>query len=705
MAIGSDFSVGANGDVRYTGSGTNYTVIAFHRWLGDLMDNAESAGDDYLDITDATASERSTDNIVTLNAPYNIDDVAAKHLYDGSIVQDGGNTIYDGILVFANPSTYLVLLQGGKVVTPNFWTTGLNGDAANGISHRFMLKVRTGGADIDGRRLVGRTVEFGKTYSEFKINGTSRGNNVLALTFANDLNNETTQATVRGWTDVANAEGYQLLDVNNDTVDEPYYSQWDRASRTINGLYERLKWLSTRALVEDSGTDSGTDYAIGDGTITGQAQSFAVLANARFATRVHFRLKKTGTPTGNLVAKVYAHSGVFGTSSVPNGAAVATSVNIDVSKLTTAYQEVEIGFDTQYKMAASTYFCVSLEYTGGSGADYVQVQGAAAGAHAGNRAQKNGTWAADAGSDLWFAVYGCADLYGISGERFRGVTHEIVVDGGTGSWLATDPVSWSGGTGQMLAINHATNPTKMWIQLLSGVAPTNDQVITGTGATATVNVTVTERTLSQPFCGQSTGSALIGAYGLGAQVVDLTASDKLTDLDGNLRVPPNIVTFSVLGLSFAGGEEDRVLVGPEAGGVLDEDQLTLQTSLSGVAEVAVVVTAAIPSDTPAAGTIRIQLNSGKYRRIAYTSWTGSTFTIAPTDFTADPATQPKNVYISYIDDIASAASESFQGVYLADRSLFVRVRNGGTDPIKTFETTGTLGAAGGSATAIRNTDA
>jgi len=37
--------------------------------------------------------------------------------------------------------------------------------------------------------------------------------------------------------------------------------------------------------------------------------------------------------------------------------------------------------------------------------------------------------------------------------------------------------------------------------------------------------------------------------------------------------------------------------------------------------------------------------------------------------------------------------------------LFIRVRDGAGTPIKTFETTGTLGSAGGSTTAIRTSDA
>jgi len=224
--VATDYLIATNGDIRYTGSGTNNTVIEFHRWLGDLMDDALAAGNDLLDITDATASERSTDNIITLKAPYNIDDTLAQHLFDGSIIQNNGDEIYDGLLVFAAADMRLEIVQNGALAT-NFWTTGLNADAANGISHRFMLKVRTGGADIDGRRLIGQTREFGSTYSEFKINGTARGNNVLALTYATDLNNQTTEATVAGWTTITNTEGYRSIDVDGNGTSENYYSEWN----------------------------------------------------------------------------------------------------------------------------------------------------------------------------------------------------------------------------------------------------------------------------------------------------------------------------------------------------------------------------------------------------------------------------------------------------------------------------------------------
>lgn len=550
MAIADDISVAANGDIRYTGSTANYTVIALHRWLGDLMDDAVGSGNDLLDITDATASERSTDNIITLNAPYNIDDTLAQHLYDGSVIQASGDTIYDGILVYAAAGMYLSVVQNGALAT-NFWTTGLNADATNGISHRFMLKTRTAGADIDGRRLVGQTREFGYTYSEFKINSTSRGNNVMALTYATDLNNQTVAATVAGWTTITNTEGYRSIDVDNNGTPEYYYSEWNKDTYTINQFYERIKWLTRRG-------------------------------------------------------------------------------------------------------SAST-------------------------------------------------------IYGLNGELFRGITHEVALTTPrTGTFSATEAVSWgsgaTAGTGRMVAINSAAAGTAMWIQLLTGVAPSASVTITGgtSAATATNTGTPTARTLSYPVCGASTGSSIIGSYGFGIEALDLSASDKLFDLTNTQRVPPNYVTFTVSGLVSG---EDRVLVGPkDTGNAIKENQFTLNGSLTGAAVTAVVVNITIPTDTPATGTIRVQRNSGIYSRIAYSSYTGSTFTITSTDFSTDNATTGNNTYISYIDLLAAATTASFTSVYLADRDLYVRVRDGGGTPIKTFESPGVLGSAGGSASAIRTSD-
>ncbi len=550
--IAADVSIAVNGDARYIGDAHGgadpgyFTVLELHRRLQDLADDAVASGDDLVDITSDTPSDRSTDNIVTLINGFNIDDTLAEHLYDGSVIQTNGDEIYDGIVNFGAAGTHIEVIQDGALITPNFWDTGLNADANQGISHRFLVKTRTAGADIDGRRLLGTARELGNGYQEFRINGSSRGNNVLALSPTTDLNNQTIEATIAGWTTVANlTEGYIGIDVDNDTTNEFYYSEWDNGSQAVNDVYERLKWLTRR-----------------------------------------------------------------GSSST---------------------------------------------------------------------------------------------LYGLNGQLFRGITHEIDIDTATGTFTEPEAVSWSTGTGQLLAIDSTTAGTKMWIQLLTGIAPVDNATITGgtSSATADVNVTITERPISTPFVGASTGSAIIGSYGLGRQVGDLSASDRLFDLTNTQRTPPNNVQFSVAGLVIG---EDRVLVGPEAAGVIDVAQLSVATLLSGAAETSIVVVETIPSDTPSPGTIRVTLDSGIERRVAYTSFTGSTFTIASTDFSTDNAAVNNDAYISYIDLLATAVSEDFTIVYAGDRAIYVRARDGGVTPIKTFETPATVGASGGSVTIIRTSD-
>lgn len=569
MSIGTDFAINSTTKViSYTGAAHGvsgaayYTVLELHRWLQDLADDAGSSGDDFMDISRPTPSEKAFDTIITLVNGYTLDEatLAHQHLYNGSIIQGAAGTevIYDGVQVIAGAGAHIQVVQNGAVVTDDFWNTvpfgssnkGLNPDVANGIACRFMLKVRSAGADIDGRRLLLQTREWGKTYSEFKINGTSRGVNVAALSFADDLNNTTASGTVSGWSDVTNlTAGYNTIDVNADSTPEPYYSKWDRGSRSINQFYERMKYITRRG--------------------------------------------ETST------------------------------------------------------------------------------------------------------------------IYGLAGHLFRGITHEVAVTTPrTGTVSEGVACSWSSGTGQVLARDSGAAATKLWIQLLTGVAPTAGQTITIGAATVTAatGTPSTERSLSFPFCGVSTGSAIIGAYGFGVEAADLSVNDKVFDLTNTQRNPPNLVTFTVSGLVSG---EDYVLVGPGNSGALLETQFTLNGALSGAAVTSVVVNEAIPADTPATGSLRIKRANGAWSRHAYTTYNAGTktFTIASTDFSSNNAANGTNAYLSYIDALASGTTASFQATYSSDRELFVRRRDGGASPTKTFESSATLGAAGGSIAVQRLSDA
>jgi hypothetical protein len=678
----ANWEIQADKDIRYIGndhgvSGATYdTVIDFHRWLQDLADDAVASGDDLLDITGTNPSQRSTDNIITLINGYNIDDASAEHLFDGTIIQDGGDDIYDGIVNFGNADVQIQIHQNGAVLTDDWWNkggagsdiatstgaeagaatggsattlvdtgqswatdewvgytvynttegcrgicisntattitfasgglydgtnqdfaasddyiigVGLNSDANAGISHRFMIKVRSGGTDIDSRKLIGINRRFNKTYGEFKINGTSRGNNVLALSDANDLNNTTAPQTVDGYTGITNTQaGYNGIDVDDSTT-VYFYSEWNAniPTRTINEFYERMKWITR----DGAGADSTT-------------------------------------------------------------------------------------------------------------------------------------------------------LYGLDGDLFRGITTEvnIDVDSGTGTWATagSDPgqgeaLSWSGGTGWLLAVNDTVggDATKLWMQILTGSAPGNSTTLTGgtSGATADTpsSSPVVDRSalISTPFCGASTGSAIIGSYGFGVEKADLTNSDLVFDLTNTSYTRPNLVTNSVTGLVSG---EDRVIVAPWDGSstdvngdpAFDKDQLSLSGNLTSDNVSSITIAEAIPTDTPASGTLRLVDDDGYERLLVYSSWATSTFTLdtGSNEMTDNDyndfggisgsgtyqATSGNDVYITYLDQEADATSLSFQSTYDADRDLVIVVRDGGASPIKQFISQWSLTSANASIAVIRTTD-
>lgn len=546
------------GDAHAGATPSYSTGIDFHRQVQDWQDDSVDGNDDEIAIIDETATDRAgaDTNIVMLNS-YTLTATALEHLYDCSITQAGGDEFYDGIQVFGN-STSIQIIQNGILVVNDFWNEAkmiaATSDSASSTSHRFLIQTRVGGADIDGRRLLGTQRVLGTTYTEFFIGGgTNRGNNTLALTANPDGNNQNLAGTIAGWTSIVNDnEGYTFIDADGlGTAAQYFYSDWELGTQSKNDLYERGKWIQREGSTET--------------------------------------------------------------------------------------------------------------------------------------------------------------IYGLDGDLFRGITHEVTVasNANGGTWVEPETLSWTGGTGQLLAVDDTddTASTKMWIQMLTGVPPNNAQVISGaTGGTA-VSGTPVSRTVPSTFIGTSTGSAINpGAFGVGIGADDLTVSDLMIDLTNAPRTPPNNVQF-VVGNLVSG---DRVLVGPEALGALELDQDTLNGALSSGTTTAVVMTTAIPSDTPSSGTIRIENDEGRYVRIPYSSYTGSTYTIPSYDFSGtganDSCASGNNVFISYIDVETATTAEQFTSVYSTDRALFIRVRNS-TIPIKTFESTGTLASGGGSATTGRISDA
>ena len=710
----------ASGNIRYIGDdhtldgGTpSYaTVIQFHRWLQQLADDPAFSGDDELDIVDLNPSERSTDNIIRLVNGFNIDDISAEHLYDGTIIQGSNKTEtrWDGIVNFGQANAHIQVIQDGTILADDFWNYGyeegdhtpagssgtvmtdtgktwttdewvgytikndtdgsmglitantadtitvaylyggtddtweqndnyhiakpLNGDPGQGISHRFLIKTRDLGVDIDRRRLVGTTRRWGNTYAEFKINGTSQGNNVLALSDSNDLNNTTAYDTVAAYS-ITNTEGLRDIDISGDGNPEQYYSEWNRDVQTINEFYEYLKYRTT---------DS-----------TGGAVLNS-LAGESFRGITHS----------------YDYDGETGTNFTTNNTGCWGTPVVFSTGSGTALLGEEIYEDTATPVWKGRV--VGGDLTGATGTMIVDVE---------------------------FGTVTTAETFATT-NGFAGTVN------GT----PTAQVGNSAGRAIFFAVDDQGTDGFMYVQVLSGVAPVdNTRVFFDTDPSRyhDVDIVVTERTISTPFAGASTGSALIGSYGLGLETGDTAAADTYFDLSNTAITPPNNVTFTVSGFEAT----DYVICAEADGNNINFDQMALNASYT-TGGVTTISVNAIPSDTPTTagviGGIRIQRDDGLYSLHRYTAWDGGTddFTIPSHDFSTNNATSGNFVFVSYIDGEADtdigATSETFSYVYNTDRTHFLRVRNGDT-PIKDAFATGVMGNTGGSAAVNTVSDA
>jgi len=188
-----------------------------------------------------------------------------------------------------------------------------------------------------------------------------------------------------------------------------------------------LAWADTNNSLSSNNTYTTTtdlgNIVVVDSYAEGNQSSLFALRAGGFTTRVaqsftntsasnlessKFFLKKVGSPTGNIYAKLYSHTGTFGTSGRPD-TLLATSEALDISTLTTSYALSEFIFlgSEKYAMSASTKYSISIEYnTGTADSDNYLAVGSdnTSESHTGSASIYVGTWATTVG-DLIFYVY------------------------------------------------------------------------------------------------------------------------------------------------------------------------------------------------------------------------------------------------------------------------------------------------------------
>ena len=290
-------------------------------------------------------------------------------------------------------------------------------------------------------------------------------------------------------------------------------------------------------------------------------------------------------------------------------------------------------------------------------------------------------------------------IYGIDGDLFTGgPTFAIALDTPTGTvWVQNEIVTWLAGgvtssTGIMMAVDDltATGSTEMWVHILTGVNPIDGDTITGISATNDVNASVTNLIASPNHLGVFTG-AWIGDYGIGFAVAELTVSDSVKPLDNSGPLsPPNNVPLSV---TVSGTTDAHVILAIKDVGTggIDETQYTVATAASGTTSF--IINEAIASDTPPTGWILVKEGT-TFEPIAYTSWSGSTFTVASLGSTYTAA---KDVIIPFFyDNVAiDGGNASSSLIYSSDIDVVGWVRHGEAgSPHKPVNIAGTIGSAG-----------
>ena len=231
---------------------------------------------------------------------------------------------------------------------------------------------------------------------------------------------------------------------------------------------------------------------------------------------------------------------------------------------------------------------------------------------------------------------------GIAGELWRGADQQV--DYITPAGTLTDGVAVEVAATGFTAHNIAFNTTDTYVILTDSQTSLDflaDAEVLREVASPSDTVTVDDavfapRTITSPKAspfGTSTGTQIFG--GPSVSVINPASPDTqayiLIDDNGVRRTPPNTVSITITSLigSATPATSDRVFVARDTGtaGIINKDQnggMTVQA----ISALTVVVGAAIDTETPQAGVIRVVDDDNQdEQRYHYSSFLTSTFTL------------------------------------------------------------------------------
>lgn len=143
----------------------------------------------------------------------------------------------------------------------------------------------------------------------------------------------------------------------------------------------------------------------------------SITGNGTNLDNIQLFMRKQGSPPSTFRIYVYAHTGTYGSSSLPTGSALATSDAFTANSLTTSFALTALTFSGANRifLTNATKYFVSLEYASGDLSNAIQAgDDNTSPTHAGNEAFDSGSgWTVNTTRDLCFYVYGIAPSGGL----------------------------------------------------------------------------------------------------------------------------------------------------------------------------------------------------------------------------------------------------------------------------------------------------
>lgn len=193
-------------------------------------------------------------------------------------------------------------------------------------------------------------------------------------------------------------------------------------------------------------------------------------------TSLKFYLQRgSSLVTGTVSAKLYAVSGVVGSTAIPTGSALATSDSVDVSTITTGGlgELIEFTFPSPY-IAEADDIAIALESAiTDDGSYFVRFAVDGTGQHLGNFAhyrESTGGWSSQVGTDSIFYLYG--NVQSITSPRSAADSEQFPVP----------PLVWSNETDHLRKLAEASR------LLFDGKTnATGEVTLTASAATTTIS--------------------------------------------------------------------------------------------------------------------------------------------------------------------------------------------------------------------------